>query len=76
MMTRDPLVIPCLTDTYWATCGDVPGRDLARTLAMVRKHTRKDRLPKITSLTQADQLAAEERNVRESFRYANKKLEF
>jgi sugar phosphate isomerase/epimerase len=75
MMTRDPLVIPCLTDGYWATFGDVPGRDLARALAMVRKHARKERLAKITSLSQADQLEAEERNVRASFQYASKKLE-
>jgi sugar phosphate isomerase/epimerase len=74
MMTRDPLVIPCLTDGYWATFGDVPGRDLARTLATVRKHARKERLPKITSLEQAEQLEAEERNVRDSFRYAREKL--
>jgi sugar phosphate isomerase/epimerase len=74
MMTRDPLVIPCLTDGYWATFGDVPGRDLARTLAMVRKHKRKEPLPKITSLGQKEQLDAEERNVGESFRYAREKL--
>jgi sugar phosphate isomerase/epimerase len=76
MMTRDPLVIPCLTDGYWTTFGDVPGRDLARTLAMVRKHARKERLPKITALGQGEQLDVEERNVRQSFRYAKEKLEF
>jgi len=76
MMTRDPLVIPCLTDGYWATFGDVPGRDLARTLTMVRKHARKEKLPRITLLGQAEQLEAEERNVRQSFRYAKEKLEF
>src|SRR5687768_3355168 len=27
MITRDPLRIPCLTDDYWATFADVPGRD-------------------------------------------------
>jgi sugar phosphate isomerase/epimerase len=74
MMTRDPLVIPCLTDGYWATFADVPGRDLARTLAMVRKHARKEPLPKITSLRQKEQLEAEESNVLESFRYARSHL--
>ena len=74
MMTRDPLVIPCLTDGYWATFGDVPGRDLARTLAMVRKHARKEKLPRISSLKPAEQLEAEERNVRESLRQAREKL--
>jgi sugar phosphate isomerase/epimerase len=58
MMTRDPLVIPCMTDGYWATFADVPGRDLARTLAMVRKHARKEKLPRISSLKPAEQLEA------------------
>jgi sugar phosphate isomerase/epimerase len=74
MMTREPLVIPCLEEKYWATFGDVPGRDLARTLAMVRKHARKERLPKVTTLPQAEQLAVEENNVRRSFRYAQEQL--
>src|SRR5262249_10103343 len=73
MITRDPLVIPCLTDGYWATFGDVPGRDLARTLAIVRKY-RKGKLPKITGLDQAQQLDHEDCNVRESLRYAREKL--
>jgi sugar phosphate isomerase/epimerase len=75
MMTRDPLVIPCLTDGYWATFGDVPGRDLARTLALVRKNARKERLPKISALGQADQMDIEDRNVRQSMRYANERLD-
>ena len=45
MITRDPLPIPCLTEKYWAAMGDVPGRDLARTLRMVR--AKKSVLPTI-----------------------------
>src|SRR5262249_26977588 len=41
MITRDPLKVPCLTDRYWATFENLPGRHLARTLAMVRKHAAK-----------------------------------
>jgi sugar phosphate isomerase/epimerase len=74
MLTRDPLVIPCLKEDYWATFDKVPGRDLARTLAMVRKHARKERLPKVNTLPQAEQLATEEQNVRRSFRYAQAQL--
>jgi sugar phosphate isomerase/epimerase len=74
MMTRDPLVIPCLSDGYWATFGDVPGRDLARTLAMVRKQARKERLPKVSSLPQSEQLSIEEQNVRRSFRHAQEQF--
>lgn len=72
MITRDPLSIPCLTEKYWATLGKVPAADLARTLAKVRAAARKEPLPRITKLTPAEQLAAEDRNVRESFLYVAK----
>ncbi len=72
MITRDPLAIPCLTEKYWATLGRVPGRDLARTLRLVKKHARNPPLPRITGLKPADQLAAEDRHVRESFAHAAK----
>lgn len=69
MITRDPLLVPCLTERYWATLGRVPGRDLARTLALTRRSAaaRKEPLPRVTPLPPAEQVAAEERNVRESF---------
>jgi sugar phosphate isomerase/epimerase len=72
MITRDPLLVPCLTERYWATLGRVPGRDLARTLALARRaaSTRKGPLPRITQLPPAEQIAAEERHVRESFAFA------
>jgi len=72
MITRDPLLVPCLTDRYWATLGRVPGRDLARTLAFARRAAaaRKEPLPRVAQLPPADQVAAEERNVRESFAFA------
>jgi sugar phosphate isomerase/epimerase len=70
MITRDPLSIPCLTDRYWATFAHVSGRDLARTLAWVRAGAKKDPLPRITRLPQAEQVEAEERNVRDSFAHA------
>jgi hypothetical protein len=73
MITRDPLRIPCLTDGYWATLADVPGRDLARALALVRR-TAKKPLPRVAALPQDEQLAVEDRNVRDSFRYAREHL--
>jgi sugar phosphate isomerase/epimerase len=68
MITRDPLRIPCLTEGYWATLGEVPGRDLARTLAWAR--ARKGRLPRVGALAPAAQLQAEDENVRQSLRFA------
>ncbi len=72
MITRDPLPIPCLTEKYWATLGRVPGRDLARTLALVRKSARKEPLSRISGLTAKEQLDAEDANVRASFAFAAK----
>ncbi len=40
MITRDPLKVPCLTNRYWATFPDRPGRVLARSLGVVRAHPR------------------------------------
>ena len=72
MITRDPLSIPCLTEKYWATLGKVPGRDLARALSRVRAAARPEPLPRIDALAPADQLAAEDRHVRESFAFAGR----
>jgi sugar phosphate isomerase/epimerase len=74
MITRDPLRIPCLSEGYWTTFADVPGRDLARTLALVRRHARKKPLPRVRGLSQAEQVAAEERNVRRSLAWARERL--
>ena len=45
MITRDPLSVPCITDRYWATFADLPARELARTLALVRAHPPREPLP-------------------------------
>jgi sugar phosphate isomerase/epimerase len=72
MITRDPLRVPCLTDQYWATA-TASGRDLARTLTMVR--TRKQELPRIRGKSKKEQIAIEEENVRKSLAYAREHLE-
>ncbi|HJZ93700.1 MAG TPA: sugar phosphate isomerase/epimerase family protein [Gemmataceae bacterium] len=74
MITRDPLRIPCLTDDYWATLDKVPGRDLARALALVKKHAPKEPLPRISKLKVEEQLAVEDRNVRRSLEYGRAHL--
>jgi sugar phosphate isomerase/epimerase len=76
MITRDPLRIPCLSEDYWATLDRVPGRDLARTLAMVKKHAGREPLPRISKLRKEEQLAAEDRNIRRSVEFARAKLGF
>jgi 3-oxoisoapionate decarboxylase len=74
MITRDPLRIPCLTDDYWATLDRVPGRDLARVLALVKKHAPKDPLPRTSKLPIDEQRAVEDRNVQRCLKYGREKL--
>ncbi len=73
LITRDPLVVTCLTDKYWATLPDVPATDLARTLRYVRdKQT--DNLQYPSKLSPEQQLALEDANVRASLDYARDAL--
>jgi 3-oxoisoapionate decarboxylase len=74
IITRDPLRIPCLTDDYWTTMERVPARDLARMLAMVKKHAAKVPLPRPSKLKADEQLAAEDNNIRRSAEFARAKL--
>lgn len=69
MITRDPLEIPCLNDDYWATFSGMPGRELARTLQMVKKNKPKSTLPRVAQLSLDEKLAAEEGNIVQSFDY-------
>ena len=74
MITRDPLEIPCLTEKYWATFADLPGRHLARSLAMVRAHAAKRPLPRVSGLSPDAKLKAEDDNVRRCFAFARAEL--
>jgi sugar phosphate isomerase/epimerase len=73
-ITRDPLKVPCLTEKYWATFADVPGRDLARTLRMVRAAAPDEPLPRVSHLTLDEQVRQEEDNVKKSLAFARKHL--
>ena len=48
MITRDPLKIPCLTEGYWTTFPELPGKHVARALSLVRSHPRSQPLPRIS----------------------------
>ena len=74
MITRDPLKVPCLTEGYWATFPDLPGRYLARTLSLVRDHPPSRPLPRISSLAQDEQLRAEDDNIRRCFAFCEERL--
>jgi 3-oxoisoapionate decarboxylase len=64
MITRDPLEIPYLKDKYWATFKTMPARQLAEAVGMVRRH--QQTLPRVSQLSEAEKLKAEEDNVRQS----------
>lgn len=78
-ITRDPLKIPVFTPKYWATFDDayspLPGRDLARVLAIVKKNPPKKPVPKTSGLGPADQLKLEDENNLLSLQWARKNLD-
>jgi sugar phosphate isomerase/epimerase len=75
MITRDPLLVPCLTDRYWASYDDENGgRDLARMLTRIRRWSNPAPLPRIAGLDPAARLALEHELVDRSIRYAAEQL--
>jgi 3-oxoisoapionate decarboxylase len=74
MITRDPLRVPCLTETYWRTMKDAPASRLASALRSIKQNISGKALPKTTGLALDQQLALEDGNVRQSLRYAREKF--
>ncbi|GEO20424.1 hypothetical protein CQA01_09580 [Cyclobacterium qasimii] len=72
MITRNPLLIPCLTPAYWTTLGQVPASELAEMLTWVNSNG--SNLPSVNSLGPEALLAKEEKNVLTSLAYSNKNL--
>jgi hypothetical protein len=62
MITRDPLRVPAMTDSYWAAFPERTGVPLARTLRLVRETRRQ--LATYSKLPAQEQLRREEDNVR------------
>jgi sugar phosphate isomerase/epimerase len=73
LITRDPLNVPCLTEKYWTTFAATPGRDLARSLRLVRRHQAKS-LPEVSALSLDQQVALEDRNIAASLQWAREHL--
>jgi len=78
MITRDPLKIPVYTQKYWATFDDtyspLPGRDLAKVLALVKNNRPKKPLPKVTGLSTEAQIKLEDDYNRQCIAYARQNL--
>jgi len=62
MITRDPLLIPCLREEYWATFPQKTGLQLAKTLKLVKTHATAMML-KVSDLPAEALAAQEEKNV-------------
>jgi sugar phosphate isomerase/epimerase len=75
LITRDPLKVSCLHDDYWAVFPGVGGRDLARTLRIVREHPAEN-LQYVSQRSLDEQVRLEEANVTASLEYARRSLGF
>ena len=74
MITRDPLKVPCLSDQYWTTFPDLPGKCLARALSLVRSQKTAQPLPRISHLSIEQQLHTEDDNILRCLNYARERL--
>ena len=75
MITRDPLRIPHLTAGYWETLFETPISRTRPAVEFVRSRFATSPLPRVSGLSAAEQLAAEEANVITSLTYARESLE-
>lgn len=74
MITRDPLKVLCLARKYWVTFGDIPAKDLAATVALLKTRSSKTPLPAVSGLNREERIRFEEENVRKCFAFARKNL--
>jgi len=78
MITRDPLKIPVFSPKYWATFDDsyspLPGRDLAKTLALVRKNKLKAPLPRVAGLSSGERVKLEDESNLKCIAWARQSL--
>ncbi|TDQ13535.1 xylose isomerase-like TIM barrel protein [Algoriphagus boseongensis] len=74
MITRDPLEVPCLEDSYWVTFDKMPASELAKVLRLVQDETYPGELPQVKNLSPEEKLAFEEENVEKCLQYSKKIL--
>ena len=74
MITRDPLQIPCLEESYWTTFENPSAQDLAKILRLVRDKTYPNALPEVKNLNPEEKLAFEEENVVKCMAYSKANL--
>lgn len=74
MITRDPLQIPCLEESYWTTFDNPAAQDLAKIMRLVRDQTYPNSLPAVKNLNAEERLAFEEENVVKCLAYSRANL--
>ncbi|HLH54180.1 MAG TPA: TIM barrel protein, partial [Verrucomicrobiae bacterium] len=74
LITRDPLVVPVFDERFWVTMPDLPARDLARVIAVVKNAGSRAPFPVISQLPVERQLAMELDNVTQSLTFARDRL--
>lgn len=74
LITRDPLLVPCLQADYWETLAEVSARELARSLMWIRSHPRETLQQQLSSLTVDERVALERLNLASSLNYARQRL--
>ena len=74
VMTRDPLRVPVLTTSNWASMPVVPAAELARTMRVVKEHAAPELLERVSILTPRQRVEAETRNITRSLAYAREVL--
>ena len=75
MITRDPLRIPCLEESFWSTLNTIQAIELVKLLKEVKGNKYGSSLPKPSTLSGEDRLALEEENILISLDYSRKNLE-
>jgi sugar phosphate isomerase/epimerase len=73
MITRDPLKVPCMTETFWNVFPDRHGRFLAQTFRLVRGRAGGGALPTVAQIPPEERVRIEEENVKACLRHVNDK---
>lgn len=73
-ITRDPLVVPVLTDEFWDSMRDTPAPALARVMRIVRDSSSPQPFPEVSKMPPDSQISLELQNVEKSIRYAAETL--
>jgi len=76
LITRDPLKVPILSDSYWPTLPGIKAAELAERWRDLKARSSAEPFPAISTLPLADQVRAERANLEQSFCYAADHLGF